>query len=89
MPIGAPPLPDYSQQRQKDVFKLHVRHEEVTSLCESYLMTISSLHSPHCRMTDKLYIRKDLEGSGRSIIELLHRNLPGGSEENHGNSQSG
>jgi hypothetical protein len=34
------------------------------------------------------YIRKDLEGRGRDLIEVQSRNFPGRTEENHGNLQS-
>jgi hypothetical protein len=33
-------------------------------------------------MTAEWWIGKDLEGSGRGVIEVLYRHLPGGTEEN-------
>jgi hypothetical protein len=35
------------------------------------------------RMVDEWWIGKDLEGGGRGINEVLSRNLPGGTKENH------
>jgi hypothetical protein len=37
------------------------------------------------RMTGELSVRKDLEGSGCSLIEVLSRHFPGGPEENYEN----
>jgi hypothetical protein len=34
-------------------------------------------------MIDKLWIRKDVEGSGRGLTEVLSRQFPWGTEENH------
>jgi hypothetical protein len=40
------------------------------------------------RMTDEWWIEKDLEGTGRSLIGVLSRNLPGGTENNRENPQN-
>jgi hypothetical protein len=46
-----------------------------------YLYCISS----NDRMFGELWIRKDLEGSGRGLIEVLSQHFPGGPEENYEN----
>jgi hypothetical protein len=38
-------------------------------------------------MTDERSIGKDLEGSGRRLLEILCRNLAGGTHENHDKPQ--
>jgi hypothetical protein len=40
------------------------------------------------RMVDDWWIAKNLEGGGRGLFELLSRNFPIGSEENHEKSVS-
>jgi hypothetical protein len=39
-------------------------------------------------MVDDWWIAKNLEGSGRGLFEVLSRNFPVGSEENHVKSVS-
>jgi hypothetical protein len=40
-------------------------------------------------MIDERWIRRDVKGSGRGIIEVISWNLPGRTGENHGKPQSG
>jgi hypothetical protein len=40
-------------------------------------------------MIGECRIRKDLEGSGGGLIEIIFRHVPGSAEENTGNFQSG
>jgi hypothetical protein len=40
------------------------------------------------RLIGEQRIRKDLEGRGRGLTEIISRDLPRGTAENHANSQS-
>jgi hypothetical protein len=51
----------------------------VTSRSFQYLRYVA----PNGKVTDKRWIGKDVEGSGRALIETLSLHLPDRTEENH------
>jgi hypothetical protein len=46
-------------------------------------LPVSTLCSIEWRVIDEWWIGKDLEWSGRGLIEVLSGHLPGGTEENY------
>jgi len=73
-------IPNYTPH-QDQVYKHHAAGGSV--VLEGFGATSASKNVKRT-VTGRGYIGKDLEGSGCDLFEVLLRNFPGGTVENHG-----